>query len=331
MTPPSVQAPLRVAVVLVSYRHSRFIRAALDGLRAQSRVPDEVVIADDGSPDDTAAVIRDYVTEHRLANRWTLLLSERNRGINANLQGAIDRTTADIIVPMAGDDISLPNRCAEAERAFLANPGVSIITTAGWVIDDRGDTLREMARGDGVVGDPRSAIRRGYPPFAPIGQSWRRSLFERFGPLPSDVPNEDDQISFWGLLTGGIACVSTKTFRYRLHDASASAWLRKQQSSAEFYERFVRDMGIRERHMRHWQRCLEQSGRPEAHELASLAARKAEYYVWLQRVEQRPLRERLSFCLRQWDITTLRDRVYVIGGRSGVLGWRTLRHVLRRA
>jgi len=323
--------PLRLAVVLVCYRHSRFIRAALDGIRSQTRVPDEVVIADDGSPDETASVIRAYVNEHGLTDRWTLLLSDSNRGINANLQNAVDHTRVDIIVPMAGDDVSLPNRCAEAERAFLAHPDVSIITTAGWVIDDRGETLREMARSDCVIGDVREAIRRGYPPLAPVGQSWRRTLFDRFGPLPTDVPNEDDQISFWGLLSGGIACVSTKTFQYRVHDASASAWLRTRQSGAAFFERFVHDMAIRERHMRHWQRCLEQSGLPDAAKLAAMGARKAEYFEWLQGVANRAPLDRLRYCLRQWNVTTLRDRVYALGGQKGVLGWRALRHLLGRA
>lgn len=331
MNSSSHHGPLRVAVVLVSYRHSRFIRAALDGIRTQTRTPDEVVIADDGSPDDTAELIKAYVAEHQLDDRWTLLLSERNRGINANLQGAIDSTTADIIVPMAGDDVSLPNRCAEAERAFMAHPNIDIITTAGWVIDDRGNTIREISRKDGVVGDPRTTIRRGYPPLAPVGQSWRRSLFERFGPLPTDVPNEDDQISFWGLLTGGIACVSTKTFKYRVHDASASAWLRTQQSSAEFYRRFVHDMGVRERHVRHWQRCLRLHGQADVDELVALSDRKASYYAWLQDVEQRSIAERLLFCIRYADATTLRDRIYALGGRSGVLAWRFLRHVTGRA
>jgi glycosyltransferase involved in cell wall biosynthesis len=319
-----------VAVLMLTYNHQAFLQEALEGIRTQTRTPDEVVISDDGSTDSTQQMLRDYVERHAL-HHWHLMLSPINRGIPTNLQSAIDRVTADIIVPMAGDDVSLPNRCEEAERAFADHPGVNIICTDGYVIDDTGRRLREVSRRKGMVQDVELAVRRGSSLLSPIGQSWRRTLFQQFGALPTDVPNEDDQITFWGLLTGGVMCLPAKTFEYRVHGSSASAWLRTRLSSAAYFDRFVRDMDVRERHMRHWQESLERTSLPNRRALQELAGKKAAIYNWLKSIGTASLAARIRFVLSNASILTLRDLVYCVLGRTGIVGWRDLRHLLRRA
>lgn len=321
----------RIAVVLVSYKHSRYIRDALDGVRMQTREPDEVVIADDGSPDDTAAVIKSYVQEFSLENKWRLLLSPVNRGINVNLQHALDHTTADIIVPTAGDDISLPNRCALSERIFEENPNIDILSLDGLVIDENGTTLRELQRPKGLLNNIELAIRRGNPLISPVGQSWRRRLFDRFGKLPFDVPNEDDQITFWGFLSGGILCTPEQAIKYRVHGSSASAWLHTSQSDEQYLKRFFLDMRVRELHMRHWGRYITPSNIPDALRLAKLAEQKADFYAWMSKVADASWISRVSFFLRNTEIMTSRDAVYTLLGPHGVLLWRKLRKVLGRA
>lgn len=320
-----------LAVILVSYKQARFIREALDGIRLQTRVPDEVLIADDGSTDDTQDVIRAYVKEHGLEDKWTLLLSPVNRGINANLQGAIDRSRASIIVPMAGDDVSLPNRCAVAEDTFRQHPHINIVTTNGFVIDPDGHVLRPLDRKPGTVSDVSLAIRRGNPLISAVGQSWRRRLFDRFGPLPTDVPNEDDQISFWGLISGGVLCIPDRTFKYRIHDASASAWLRTRQTALQYFDRFVSDMHIRQRHMKHWARHLSNSGLADDKPLCVHALRRADVYGWLATIDKRPLFDRVIFLTKNGRFCSLRDRIYILFGRPGILVWRRCRILLRRA
>src|SRR5207248_10233723 len=54
MTPPTV------TVVIPAYRAAHTIGRALDSLLRQTRPADEVLVVDDGSPDDTAAAIRPY-------------------------------------------------------------------------------------------------------------------------------------------------------------------------------------------------------------------------------------------------------------------------------
>lgn len=321
---------MKIAALLFCFNQERFIDEALDGIRLQTRQADEVIIADDGSADSTPQRIKDYVARHGLQH-WKLLLSPVNRGINANLQGGLDAVTADIIVPMAGDDVSLPNRCAEAERVFKEQPDRMVIATSGWVIDEVGNVIRESNHVERVVDDVGLAIRRGNPLITPVGQSWRRRLFEIYGRLPLDVPNEDDQITFWGLLENGVYCSPVKTYKYRIHNHSASSWLRIKQKDSEYFARFTKDMTTRERHMRHWARCIEKSKITNKTTLANLASRKSQIYQILKNIEETKIAKRLDIINKNKDIISSRDTFYLFFGRIGVIAWRRLRIITNRA
>ncbi len=321
---------MKIAALLFCFNQERFIDEALDGIRLQTRQPDEVIIADDGSSDATPQRIKDYVMRHGLSD-WKLLLSPVNRGINANLQSGLDAVTTDIIVPMAGDDVSLPNRCAEAERIFTEQPGRLIIATSGWVIDETGNVIRESNHVERVVSDIGLAIRRGNPLITPVGQSWRRRLFELYGPLPLDVPNEDDQITFWGLMEGGIYCSPQKTYKYRIHNKSASAWLRVKQDDDSYFSRFIKDMTTRERHMLHWALQLNKSNVPDAKELARLAEKKSKIYQKLKEIEKIGIFDRLLFAVKNRKLLSTKEKFFFVFGRNGITTWRKIRIITGRA
>lgn len=218
---------LTIAVLLITYNQQDYIFEALEGIRTQSRVPNEVVIADDGSTDNTQAIINEYVKTHNLEGSWCLLFSPANRGINENLQNAIRHTTSEIIIGMAGDDISLSLRCKLTEEMFLNNTKVAAVLLSGFKININGETAQEINEADGrVIDDPLPFARRGYLGILPVGMSFRRELFFLHGGLPFDVPNEDDQTIYRAIIFGGILCSSARVFKYRVHEKSASSWIR---------------------------------------------------------------------------------------------------------
>ncbi|MBX9721790.1 MAG: glycosyltransferase [Candidatus Obscuribacterales bacterium] len=310
---------------MITYNQEDYIEAALDGIRFQTRVPDEVIIGDDGSQDATQLLIRNYVTRHGLEGRWTLLLSPHNRGINANLQAVISHATADILLPMAGDDISLPERCAVVEAAFAHYPKAAILLTSAEVIDQYGEKKGELPVVPGFVTDVHKAIRRGNAMVNAIGQNWRREIFDRFGPLPTDVPNEDTNISFRGFLLGGIVCVPDKTVRYRVHSESTSAWLHTSISDTDYLKRIILDMDVRARHMAHWVGLLEESEIPNREAYSAQAKRKSDFYKWLGSMQTHNIAMRLKGVFLYIDLLSWRDGFYAFFGPAGVLIWRRVR------
>ena len=53
-----------ISVVIPSFNAGRWIAASLDSVLAQTRPPDEVIVVDDGSTDDTAAVLARIASRH---------------------------------------------------------------------------------------------------------------------------------------------------------------------------------------------------------------------------------------------------------------------------
>ncbi len=322
---------LTIAVVLVTYNQQDFIIEALEGIRNQSRIPDQVIIADDASSDKTQKIIKKYVEDHGMQQSWQLLFSETNRGINENLNNAINNVKCEIIVPMAGDDISLPNRCELAEKLFIRHPSINIINTNGYIINEAGDIIGATSRPEGLVTRVEEAIRNGFPPISPVGECWRFSLFGQMGVLPPDIPNEDDQISFFGLLNGGILCDCSKTFKYRIHNQSASSWLRNKQSNKEFMTRFIHDMEIRRKHMSYWMVQLSRA-RPDNYErLKDLLEKKIVFYKLMSTLGSGNYGTRIKFYLKESASLPFREKFYCIFGKFGIIFWRLMRKILRRS
>lgn len=321
---------MKIAAVMITYNQENFVTKALDSVFEQNRQADEIIIADDGSTDGTPQIIRDYVKSRGLQDRCVLLLSEINHGINHNLQNAIDHTTADIVVGFAGDDISLPNRLAHTEELFKANPNVNHLVTAGYVIDDQGQPLRDINYKDVLHTDIVAVIKRGMPPVGPFGSAWRRELFYVFGPIPMDIPNEDDQLEFRGILLGGLLVSATKTYKYRVHGNSASSWLRNRTSDEDFYLRFKQDQLVRHAHMIHWRNALNKITRDDQSELIAMVERKAEFYLWLHSIESASFLSRLVFFVKCHKVLCTRETFYTIFGKAGIINWRCLRRLAGR-
>lgn len=317
----------KISIVMICYNQENYIVDALDGIRNQTKKPHQVIIADDASKDGTQAVIKNYVKEHGLSN-WILLLSEKNLGITGNLQNGLNECNGEIVIIMAGDDISLPERCAITDELFSRNPKVNVVANSGYIINSTGEITGEKNEEDGLNNnDVIKVIRFGFPGIHPVGQAFRSVIFSKYGPLPLDVPNEDDQISFRGIVDGGILTSSLKTYKYRVHELSASSWIRNKQSNDEFYRRFTQDMVVRERHMRHWITCIQTSPAADKDHLISLLKSKITLYEILSGKLSFNIFKRISFLLKNQEAICTREQVYLVFGKSGVLGWRKARHV----
>lgn len=101
-----------ISIAIATYNGGRYLREQLDSLYRQTRLPDEVVVSDDGSTDDTQAILQEY------AERYGLRWSENNgkHGVNANFFRAIGLCTGDAIQICDQDDIWMPEKIATHEQ-----------------------------------------------------------------------------------------------------------------------------------------------------------------------------------------------------------------------
>jgi glycosyltransferase involved in cell wall biosynthesis len=104
-----VSAPF-VSVVIPAYNQAQWITETVSSALGQDYDPLEVVVADDGSQDDTPAMLRDLAERH--AGRLVPILGEKNLGIAGNINRALSRCQGELIALQGGDDVLLPGKIA---------------------------------------------------------------------------------------------------------------------------------------------------------------------------------------------------------------------------
>lgn len=325
-----IDQKMKLAIVLITYNQEEFIREALDGIRLQTRQPNEVVIADDGSPDNTAEIIKAYVKEYGLEERWRLLMSPYNRGINENLQNAIDHTTSDIILPIAGDDVALKNRVETVGRIFSENLNTFHIVTSAYIIDETGKNIGVVNHNNKIFNNPLAAIKNGLPNTSSCGLAFRREIIDIFGKLPLDIPNEDGQLLFRGIIYGGLFASSEKTIKYRIHNKSASSWLRNFLSNDAYFNRFIKDLDGWSKNMYYWSVAISKTNIKNKEVLIHLAEKKASFYIKLREIQSLRASKRIRLFFEYKSIICKREMVYILFGKCGFIFWRKIRAVIGR-
>lgn len=103
-----------VSVLVITYHSADFVKETLDSIAAQTYGPIELVVSDDGSKDDTVAVVRSWIAEHgsRFQN-CVVRAGEKNVGIPKNINAGIRLCTGKYIKLIAGDDLLLENCVAD--------------------------------------------------------------------------------------------------------------------------------------------------------------------------------------------------------------------------
>ena len=109
-----------VSVVIPAYKAAHTIGRALDSLLAQTRPPNEVLVVDDGSPDDMAAAVAPY------GDRVTLLRKPNGGAASARNLG-IDRAAGELIAFIDADDYWEPQKLERQLDVLRWRPEVGVI------------------------------------------------------------------------------------------------------------------------------------------------------------------------------------------------------------
>lgn len=104
-----------VAVVMATYNGAKYIKEQLDSILAQRYPIQEIIIQDDGSTDDTLAIVRDYASRYPHIH---LFQNEQNKGFNLNFITAFQRASADLICISDQDDIWFSDKIEKQVEAI---------------------------------------------------------------------------------------------------------------------------------------------------------------------------------------------------------------------
>src|SRR5207248_11404001 len=110
-------------VVIPCYESAPLLGEALASLRRQTRLPDEVIVADDGSTGAPTLALLDRLARDGFAGLPAVrVLREPHRGAGPTRNAALHASTGALVLPLDADDTLEPRALELLEAALLAHP-----------------------------------------------------------------------------------------------------------------------------------------------------------------------------------------------------------------
>lgn len=209
-----------VSVVITNYNYSKWVMGAIDSALKQTQKPDEIIVVDDGSKDNSVQLIR----ERYGSNPLVKIITQANQGVAAARTTGIQAARYPLIICLDADDelaagyVGLLSGAMEQDRSLgIAYAGLTLI-------DAKGKTLGSSQFPPEFSWDIQSSLTNPPANCIPSAAMFRKEMWRRAGwHKQKFAPGEDAEFWTRGLSVGFTArrVSTTPLFRYRLHDAGA--------------------------------------------------------------------------------------------------------------
>jgi glycosyltransferase involved in cell wall biosynthesis len=113
---------MKLSVLVPTYNSSRTIRQTLESVLRQTVPPDEILVLDDGSSDDTVSILRSY--EPRVT-----VMQQENGGVASTRNRLCERASGDLIAFLDHDDLWHPSYLEVQSGIFERNPDAAAFFT----------------------------------------------------------------------------------------------------------------------------------------------------------------------------------------------------------
>lgn len=220
---------MKTTIITLAYNHERYIREALSSAIAQSIAADEIIVIDDASGDNTAAAIEAFIREHP-ESPFNFIRNERNLGLTASFAKAVAIARGDVLLMMAGDDVSAPVRVERCVDYLSAHPSAKALITNADIIDGESRRCGVLDNCAGMA-EPVSLGLEGLQAWTYFlrGRSscgaaaaYRAEVFSSFSPLSPGLFAEDDPAAFRAMLLGTCDFLPERLVAWRRHATNLS-------------------------------------------------------------------------------------------------------------
>ncbi len=179
-----------VSVVIPAYNMRRYVRESVDSALAQTHPAMEVIVVNDGSTDDTGAVLADY-------GQRIVYLEQPNRGLSGARNTGLRAARGDYIAFLDSDDAWLPEKTAEQLAVFARSSEVGLVSCPYLVMDEHSAGSGEVRGGPagGGAGLEQLLLRNtiGSPSCVMVS----RACLERVGPFDEGLLNGSEDWDFY--------------------------------------------------------------------------------------------------------------------------------------
>ena len=167
-----------VAVIVNTHNQAHFLAAALDSVFAQSRLPDEVIVVDDGSTDDATTVVKRYPD--------ATFMRQQHAGLSAARNAGLLQATSKFIIFLDADDRLLPQAIEHGLARFEESPDCALVYGGHRFVDVNFKPTRPD-KFDPIGEDPYCDFLRANPIGMHATVMYRRDVLVQAGGFSTDL------------------------------------------------------------------------------------------------------------------------------------------------
>jgi len=219
-----------ITVALAVFDGERYIAEQLGSILGQTRAPDEIIVADDGSTDRTLDIVREVFESRTFGSPvLRILTADGARGVTRNFERAVRAATGDLIVLSDQDDVWHPDRLARAVESFERDPSLLLQHADARLVDAQGTSLgASLFEALYVSSDDKVAIANGRAFDTYMRRNLvtgatvvlRRELLEWALPFPDEWVH-DEWLAIIAAAMGRVELFDEPLIDYRQHGANA--------------------------------------------------------------------------------------------------------------
>jgi len=174
-----------VSVVVTCYNYGRYLSGALRSALAQSLPPREIIVVNDGSTDDTEAVMASFRGEPLVRG-----ITQPNGGQANAKNNGVKASSGAFVAFLDADDAWTPDKL-EKQMPLFKNPDVGVVFSRQTIVDDDNRPMPHANRLPVFRGRVfRELLKDNFVPFS--SSVVRRSCFEAAGGFDETLPMSID-------------------------------------------------------------------------------------------------------------------------------------------
>jgi group 2 family glycosyl transferase len=122
---------------MCTYNGEKYIKEQIESIYEQSRKPDEVIIIDDCSIDNTILIIENFINTKLLNTSWRIIKNESNKGWRLNFRDGIEMVSGDLVFFSDQDDIWERNKLLDMACIFETNKEINVLSSVETLFRNR--------------------------------------------------------------------------------------------------------------------------------------------------------------------------------------------------
>jgi len=130
-----------LSVVIPNFNDGKYLKRCIDSICSQDVLPNELIILDDASTDNSVQVIEDAIRGHSFARLVHNPLNLGGGGV-PNANKGLGMATSKFILFLGANDLILPGLFLKVKESLEVNPDAGLFSAMVWLMDERGSYLR---------------------------------------------------------------------------------------------------------------------------------------------------------------------------------------------